>query len=436
MVLTSKHNGDLQLAVNDALATNDDVEVDDNVVPLKTLTDTLKIESFDPISGTYKQVSLTITGRANFWDKGNRSVLNAAFTDRPIIGIQKAKGVRIIGLNIKGPVGGEVTGIDTRFNAFAGISIDYLDPRARGDMSRGASTGVVIDNCTIGNVVLGIVASINGWTQNGENFTYSNCRFGHNKYGIVGCQQQEKNNRIENVGCWSRSECFLHFGEYGEGGGGHYVWTGGNLATSVKKIVNRLSGGAFPLVIKELFAERVNEIGYWYCGGVGDTLVDSVIDVAHPNLYGFPDAHLRGTGLKFNNSIIRLYGYSKIPMLLNQESKLGYMEDTNQGSYVSPVRGWYYQAASKYFDLGYYMTRPAPRQVVNPVGSGNAKTLIVSGLLAAVGDTIFFTKMGNSGWAGMGLVTAANTISYISPGVAPGTLYDLWLYHNGVRPTT
>lgn len=448
----SEFPGDIHAAVAQAVATGSDVYVDKNI----TIDRTIVIDDFR--SGKYNQVSMRFYGDARKWDRGNRSVITATFNDAPIIATQWAKGLEIEGLNIRGPVGGNFTGRDSRYSANCGIAFDWVKgtpppdggyPTAlakyQGANVRSGSTGCVVRECTISNVVLGIVTSINGYTQNADMMLYTRNRFANVKRAIVGCQAQEKQNMVIDCGCWAPCDIFFSFNEYGERTPGHWIVDGLNLA-GPKELITRNSTGFFPMHIRNVFAESMHRIGKW-TSGLNDSLKDSIFDIVPPMYSGtgmFADNAFEGSGVNIENTTIRIYGMLGVPMILKGNSINGTtMLRTNQINYANPIKGLYNNPINNPdWEVGYYLTY-IKRVVMNAyTNEENIRAFVHAGLNQPNGqpypnDTIIiFSSMGNRNWAGMGMVIAPDTIGYVSPGVVNGSLYDMYVYKSGERTPT
>jgi len=302
---------ELQGKIDSAVKTGLPVQVNRNY----TIDQPLVIAAWN--GKDYGTASIKMIGNAMMWDNMNRSVIRATFKDAPILAIHKNKGTVISGITFIGP---GVDGRDSRYSPAACIAIDpfcyKLPPDGgypslkewyRGSTSVGGSTGIRIEDCTVKDMLIGIIISPNGYTRNAEMLTFQNIRFGNAKYGFAGCQDQEKMNRIINVGAWEKCETLFVFGLYGYGKPGHYSIDGVNVAGGVRSLIYRHSGGYFPLYMTNVYAESIDSIGTWTTS-VGDVLSNATIGL---NQYSVTDNQLFGWGLTIEKSNIRYYGQDR-----------------------------------------------------------------------------------------------------------------------------
>lgn len=358
------------------------------------------------------QVSLTIQGYATMSDMGTRSVIRATFKDSAVINIQVGKGVIIRGLNIQG---GGTDGTDSRYQVHAGIAID---PFYSG--SRSGSTGVRIEDCTFNNLVAGVTTSINGYTQNAESITIQNCRMQAVKYGVIGCQSQEKQNRIINLQAWGPTNCLFVFNRYGAQQPGNWFIDGVNIAGSVDSIIYRASAGWGPLFMKNIFAESIKTIGFWYAGS-GDNFSESVINLKLPEIAGsYGENALDGRYLPLQNVNIRYYGRTETPIVFYRIGPI-----SGGSFYVPPVTGQYaWQPAP-----GYKITQPF--QTSTDTVIGNKCVLIIKEKFT--GSHVIFLENGNQSFVGQGQIERVSNdtafIRYISPSIKSLSNYRVGVYN-------
>ncbi|MBZ5858023.1 glycoside hydrolase family 55 protein [Flavihumibacter profundi] len=398
----------------------------------------------------YVPFTIKIIGNATMWDTNNNSVITATFKDAPALGIHRGKGIIVSGLNFQGAYRtpkmsdsafynsdfktyGDPTCRDAQYSPYAAIVIDpfrdKLPPDGgypplkeyyRGSASQGGSTGIRIEDCTINNFTIGIIASPNGQTANAELMTYENIRFYNNKVCIAGCQAQEKSNRIINVGAWGRTHTFLSFGDYGNGTPGFYTVDGVNIAGGVVQFLNRTSGGYFPLFVTHVFAESIGRIGNWQ-SLVGDQLSNSLFDFAYPENTGiYPDAHLTGYGVTLTNCNFRYYGRQDIPIFFNGEYIIH-----DCVTYMPIVFG----LKSKVDKPGYNFEYLPPQALKI---TGNKSVIKCKGSGVKPGDAIFFMHYASWQYIGMARVDDVKddniTIKFISNSVKPDVTYGIGLY--------
>ncbi|MCG7856201.1 glycoside hydrolase family 55 protein [Flavihumibacter sediminis] len=392
----------------------------------------------------YGQVFIKIIGESTMWDNGKGSTIIANFKDKFALGIQKGKGCIVRGLNIQGLYKapglnpkdlykqtyedfGDKSCRDSRYSPYAGIVLDPFSGEVpadggypglknwyRGSQTRGGSSGIRIEDCTFGNLTVGAILSPNGYTQNNDLITFENIRFGDCKAGFVGCQAQEKMNRIINIGAWGSVHTLFVFNKYGAGQPGNYFIQGVNIAGLVINIIHRYSGGWGPMYMSDVFAESLASIGIWD-GASGDVLSNALINFRVPpeELDYFPDFHLMSSGLTVKNSNIRYYGQPKIPLLLI---------DTKQDNNIINVpfiTGRYSWLENMPYQLeSIFELSKSP--VINHSVKVNIRFKDKNGQVKK-DDIIIFAKGADKQIVGMGKVQAVNagqvTIAYISPSI-------------------
>ncbi|MBZ5859012.1 hypothetical protein [Flavihumibacter profundi] len=397
----------------------------------------------------YRQVYFQMLGTGSMWDVGANSVIRATFKNAPILSIQKGKGVIIKGITLlgsyvtqKSPYGipfenfGDPSCRDSRFSPYAGICIDpfsgdlpadggYPTLKAwyRGPQTRSGSTGIRIEDCTIGNVTIGVITSPNGYTQNAEIITLQNIRIGACKAGIAGCQSQEKMNRIINLGCWESCHTLFVFNKYGAGQPGNWFIEGVNIAGSVANIIYRLSSGWGPMFMSKVFAENVESIGVWD-GDSGDVLSEAFINFKYKNELGYlPDYQLFSNSLTILNSNLRYYGELKQPVVLR-----GIKNSPTNSFYVPPVTnkyGWDSTNIKGFkIDQPFY---PADEDVTD-----HKATVRVRPNSVEAGQYVVFMQMADWSYLGQGMITEVKgdqaTIGFISPSVKNLKNYRIGVY--------
>jgi hypothetical protein len=313
---------DLQTKIDNAIKTGEPVQVSRNYIIDKPLV------IADWNGKNYGTASIKMIGNATMTDNFSRSVIKATFNDAPILSIHKNKGTIISGITFLGP---GIEGRDSRYSPAACIAIDpfcYKTPPDggypklkewyRGSSSVGGSTGVRIENCTVKNMLIGIIVSPNGHTRNAELITFRSIRFGDCKYGLVGCQDQEKMNRIINVTAKENCDALFVWNKYGAGLPGQYTIDSVNISGNVKSLLFRHSAGYFPLYISNAYAESLDSIGTW-TSNVGDALVNSIINL-DPN--SVTDNQLFGWGITIDNCKIQYPNQSRRLMFRCRDCKV------------------------------------------------------------------------------------------------------------------
>ena len=361
------------------------------------------------------QVSLSIIGYATMWDNNKRSVITATFKDHPILSIQRGKGCVIKGINFQG-AGSD--GTDTRTNVYAAIAIDPFN-----DGTRSGSTGITIEHCTFNRVVAGVTTSINGYTQNAELITIQNCRSYDVKYFMIGTQAQEKLNRIINVGIWGPTHTAFMFNHYGSGTPGHWIIDGVNIAGSVDNLIFRRSGGYFPVMMSNVFAESLGSLGTWQ-SGVGDRLSNSTINFRYKEQQGHYPVHLYGEGLTIENTTLRYYGRRNEPILIKGRAKL-----INNITYLPPIVGRSMYDKSEAYEIKRLYQ---PGTVSRPVDGRARVTLSADSRNppVSVGDIAVIMHPQSWWYEGMAVVDSVYdggfTIKYATP--LEGSYYGIGIY--------
>jgi len=397
---------------------------------------------YDSVRGRYVPFTLAIIGSSTMWDVGNISQILYTGKDGFALGFHLGKGCSIIGINFQGRYTspaitsqqffqstfqkyGDTTCRDQPYSPHAGLVIDpfcdvappdggypQLQKYYRGKGGSGGSTGFTIRDCTFNNLTFGLVFSPNGQTANCELMNVPNIRIYNTKAFFVGCQAQEKSNKFTNINCWGRTHTLFNWGGYGNGTPGHYTIDGVQIAGGVVRLVNRVSGGYFPLSINDVSAEMLGSIGLWH-SNVGDRLSNSYIGFTPIDIAGaYPaQGHVYGQaaakGILFENCNIRYYGKPSEPILLN-----GNYPCNNCTFYQPPMDG--YKGTDPH--VGYTMTK---------VGQGNKKLISPQ----APGSTIAYCHYGSWVWLGLGTVAADGiTIINSSPNINDSTTYGHMLY--------
>ena len=402
----------------------------------------------------YKAVFIKIIGESTMWDLGNRSVIEASFKDAPALSIQKGKGAIISGIYFEGAYQvpkisiselyrsnldeyGDRSCRDSRYSPYCAIAIDpfssalppdggypTLKKYYRGSGSRGGSTGIRIEDCTFDKFTIGAITSPNGYTQNAELITFQNIRIGSCKIGIAGCQDQEKLNRIINLGAWGTTHTVFAFNKYGATRPGHWTIDGVNVAGEVVQLVYRVSHGWFPLFMKNIYAESILRIGHWQ-SAVGDCLSEFSIDFRYPEETGFlPENHLSGGGVAIRNGSLRYYGKNYPIVLVGSERDYS-VQDVD----VSITLG------GKPFFLSTRVQNAIKNKelIILPditvSKQGNSVNIPKSHPKAVAGKMVVFLNVNNSDYVGTGLIESVNkagfTVKWASPIIRDKTRYRI-----------
>jgi hypothetical protein len=283
---------------------------------------------------------------------------------------------------------------------------------------------------TVDKFVVSFIVSPNGKTLNGELITWENIRIGECKVGFWGSQAQEKQNRIINVGAWSKTHTLFGWGAlYGQGHPGHYYVNGVNVAGEVRQLVFRPTSDWFPLHMTNVFAERLFTVGMWD-GYAGDSFSESVIDFFYPGpqVPAFPNWHMHSTGIarsvSMSNVNLMYYGAYKWPVFMRGTYTL--FNSPNRPIYAPPVHAYRYDQNNP----DTLLTQVAQ---IFPVfyDSVNYKKTRVKAPLLSKGDIVFFIQTTNFDYMGMGEVEGVGdsaTIRYCSPQLKNGIPYRIMKY--------
>lgn len=385
----------------------------------------------------YVQVCIEMYGNGRMWDNGKQSVIETTFNDAPAICVQVGKGCYFHNFTIKMPG----HGIDKQFAVQAGIAFEAFGGVVpadggytnypeyyRGGNVRTGSTGCSIKDVTVINAITGFVTSINGYTQNCDLLDFTNIRLQYCKYGWIGCQAQEKQNTITNVGVWTKMDTLFMFNKYGAKQPGHWIIDRGNLAGGVRSIVHRISSGWGPMTMRNIFAESLETIGTWV-GGSGDMMSECFINLNYPEVTGaMPQYAMDAWNTKIKDCNIRYYGRQELPVLLY---RAGAVEG---GSYYQQpiVTKYGHDAHPKYrIDQNFY---PSTSDVL----SGEVVVQLQKGT-AIPGQLVLFMQKSDWSFQGQGLVKSVSgvmvTIQYISRNITNLTNYRIGLYEKTTNST-
>lgn len=153
---------------------------------------------------------------------------------------------------------------DTRYSPYAAI---VIDPNQNTNGSRGGTSDVTIQNCSIFNWMVGICLSPNGVTQNDEIVNIINDQIQLCRICISVCQDQSKTIKIEGLKVWASVHTVVDGLNYGIGtGGGSVFCDNWNIAGNVNELFN-VTTGRFPLSCKRLYSESLFRIGNVGLGG-------------------------------------------------------------------------------------------------------------------------------------------------------------------------
>lgn len=295
---------------------------------------------------TYGQVTVNLMGVAAAKNDplSVTTNLNFVFENTFGIGIQQGKGCRISNLTVNGnfsfPLTLGIISVDTmtaaqwtdgvarqdKYSPYTGIVVDpFSDSTAyplNSDMYPGlhaycpagmgtsGSTDITISNCNVNQFVVGILLTA-AFQQNGDIVNVSDINFGGNKYSYAITQAQSKDCHVDRFQAWSPVHTIFDCGTFGAniGGGISPIVNGGNIAGAVKQLCN-MTLGSFSGSMSNVYGESIFKIGYVFAPA-GFSFNNCIVDFsASTSNYPFPDFFYLGTGVTFNDCMMRLYSQS------------------------------------------------------------------------------------------------------------------------------
>jgi hypothetical protein len=147
---------------------------------------------------------------------------------------------------------------DSRYLPYAGITID---PDTNKSGTRGGTSDVTIDHCSIKEFMVGVCLSPNGITQNDEMVNFLEDNIEACRVAIAICQDQSKSINIRGLKCWASTHTILDGVNYGKGlGGGSVFCENWNIAGNVNELFN-ITTTRFPLSCQDIYSESIFRIG-------------------------------------------------------------------------------------------------------------------------------------------------------------------------------
>ncbi|HEV3223935.1 MAG TPA: hypothetical protein VGZ90_13695 [Puia sp.] len=448
---------------------------------------------FYRFSGTnYNAVTIDLIGQSSFWQGSGGTVFDFSGNSQGFgIGIQNGKGSRFIGLEVIGSFHPPaLTGFnffncsfqnytdgvtrDKPYSPNAGIVIDPFGPNIPSDGGypgysnfyrggTGGSTGTEIIDCYISNFVAGLITSPNGQTSNAELLFVEKIQFENVKVCIVGCQAQEKVNKVSFVACWGNTHTFfmsgMGTGGYGNTTPGNWYIENVNIAGSMVRFCAIGNGGYFPSYFKNIYIESCGQIGV-ATGSMPITFEDCSIDLTYQASSAIMDWQFTGTA-NFRNSSIRVYG-GNYPVTLNGGSydhcyfetvpfavNASFRDCSQNIGATNPVLYPQQGVVSAYGNTSYYyVTGNSKRYIENKYGDlwtglyeiGSKGYVLIFGnprvaTIAVTNPDVYqiglmaYQPMPNNSALPIGVITSINgnivTISYICPSVISGNTYGI-----------
>lgn len=147
---------------------------------------------------------------------------------------------------------------DSRYAPYAGITID---PDTNRSGTRGGTSDVTIDHCSIKEFMVGACLSPNNVTQNDEMINFLEDDIEACRVAIAICQDQSKSINIRGLKCWASTHTILDGVNYGKGlGGGSVFCENWNIAGNVNELFN-ITTSRFPLSCQNIYSESIFRIG-------------------------------------------------------------------------------------------------------------------------------------------------------------------------------
>lgn len=221
------------------------------------------------VNGTYQQYYIHFFGDATYWNNNNGTGTNFQYTGTtgPAMNYQLQKGTLLDHFAVNGLYKcpalpdslffklTEATFTDVSGNnlpdSYTGIAFDYYYD----GHSRSGSTGIQMNNVSIGGFARGLAFSYNGYTQNDEAHVIDMLHFYANKWDITTGQPQEKGTSINHIYTWDR--CYNVFKNMGAG---NYSLDVANIAANCIEPVQARIGQWFSSSISNWFCERIGRV--------------------------------------------------------------------------------------------------------------------------------------------------------------------------------
>lgn len=341
--------------------------------------------------------------------------------------------------------------IDTRTAPYAAI---VIDPNQNASGSRGGTSDVTIQNCSIQQFMVGICLSPNGVTQNDEMINILETNIGSCRIAISICQDQSKTINIKGLKVWSSVYTVLDGFNYGSGhGGGSVFCENWNIAGNCKELFN-LSTGRFPLSCKDIYSESLFRIGN-VGGGTGANFINTEIDFLSGDNMPEADWLIQGQA-NFHGGMLRYYdndgghrlnfatiGYVRYPFMF-RDMTVSSLPIT-QGLYGIPTNYWYSAKFENVHDYnsGYDVTQKSDTLInvsmsaltidrVNWVGTATINGIVPKAndyLLAEPTSTTanYYDGVGNCTTKVLGRITSVTgntvTLDHVSINAYSGLIY-------------
>lgn len=227
------------------------------------------LESSVTANGNYQFCKLYFTGDASYWDNGSGTTLQYTGITGAAINFQLNKGSVFDHIAVKGlwiaPLGTDSAyysltesnykdrSIYNLPDTYSGVTIDYWPPLD--GKTRSGSTGIHMDNISIGGFAKGLAFSQNGLTLNDDANSFDYIHFFDNKWCIVTGQPQEKGTSIDHIYSWG--SCYNVFKNFGAG---NYSLNVANIAGRCIEPVQAQIGRWFSSSISNWFCESIGRV--------------------------------------------------------------------------------------------------------------------------------------------------------------------------------
>lgn len=254
-----------------------------------SITHPLKFENFDGVNYNFFTTDFEGALSAKCASQPYLSEIRPTFTDSFAVGFQNArqctfKNISIIGKytfpysvtpqsiqTLKWADWSNHGCADSRYDVYAGISIDYAPGSG--------TSGMNIVDCAVKNFPVDIIISPTGQSTQAEMINIIDCDIEFAKVGIAICQDQSKECHVIRLKSWGGVNTLIDCTHYGKGIGTMPFIDGINLAGSGFQIFDCPSSGRFTGSATNIYAESWYKIGI-IGGDPTPTISNSTFDLA------------------------------------------------------------------------------------------------------------------------------------------------------------
>jgi hypothetical protein len=255
----------------------------------------LTLEKWNGSDRAFFSLNLISSFAGHFSNMQTEPVIEATFSEGPLLNFQLARSCKVLGIVFKG------TGkkdFSNQFTPYAGISVDYYK-----NQGSSGSSGILIQECRIRGFEVGYVESPNGVSLNAENCHVENCSIEHCHISYASTHRQSRQNTVRNLISWENVDIVFDGKTYGQQLGLMPFIDGANIAGGVKQVIN-YPHQQYSTSARGISAEIIHRIGDIEAGAGSVTFYDCSFDF-DKNV--FPDSHFKGNGVKFEGCSMRYY---------------------------------------------------------------------------------------------------------------------------------